>query len=137
MGTGTATVTSVVRLAEAPDVVGGIPMGKAATDEKPDGDWPDEPGRPSEHRQESLSPPVQDDLACRVADLAMMKAIAHAVGSVQARYPTAPSDLVRDCVDDAFDQLRSARITLYLPILIERNAGRAVADAISWEDSGQ
>ena len=84
---------------------------------------------------ERVVPPgtAEDDIVPSRPDAAMVKAIAHAIASVQARYPTASSELGRDGVDDAFDQLRTARITLYLPILIERNAGRAVADAIRWE----
>ncbi|MGZ4708245.1 MAG: three-helix bundle dimerization domain-containing protein [Acidimicrobiales bacterium] len=133
MRTSAASVTQAELSAAAVDVVGGIRMGEPATNETSGGGWPDEHGRASEHRAVPQTSHVQDDLAGRVADLAMVKAIAHAVDSVQARYPTAPSALVRDCVYDAFDQLRSARITLYLPILIERSAGRAVADAIRWE----
>jgi hypothetical protein len=116
--------------AAAVEVVGGIRMSEAATNESPEDTWSDERARVTEPRRESPTTPAPSDLASRAADLTMVKAIAHAVRSVQARYPTAPSALVRDCVEDAFDQLRTARITLYLPILIERNAGRAVADAI-------
>jgi hypothetical protein len=58
------------------------------------------------------------------------KAIADAAASLQARYPTAPPALIRNCVGDAVSQLRDARIRLYVSILIERGAGEAVRDAI-------
>lgn len=108
-------------------------MSDAARNASSDDRWFSAPGRDGgapAHQPTWWVSPVQDECAPLVAEVALLKTIAHAVRRLQARYPTAPSTLVQDCVEDAFDHLRSARVKLYLPILIERSAGRAVAEAI-------
>lgn len=82
-------------------------------------------------QHESPATVTQVEAEPPVPDAAVLKTIAHAVDRLQQRYPTAPRTLVRQCVDDAFDRLRNARVTLYLPILIERSAQKHAAEELT------
>jgi hypothetical protein len=69
-----------------------------------------------------------------LADPGVRKAIADAVVRLQARHPTAPGPLVQTCVADAYRHLCRAPVRDFLAILVERNAGWAMAEALGSRD---
>ena len=79
----------------------------------------------------------QDDVSGREADAVVRKALAQAVTHLRSRFPTASDTLVLACVNEAFDPLRTALVRLYLAILIERSAGRALAEALERAERGR
>ena len=56
-------------------------------------------------RPASLTAALGDDVAPLMTEIGMEQAIADTVDRRQDRYPTAAHTVVRNCVDQAYDQL--------------------------------